>query len=115
MPNGIEPLKDLEARGDILIMRGLTGAWKDIPLPRLGRKNVNGQEVMEGGSGRWKTVFWDHLREAGRAGKRVDDGTCRVIPWSLCQLLIFVSLDRVYLFLGRCAYSRDGRRHKVAC
>ncbi|ADV24471.1 transcription initiation factor TFIIE subunit beta [Cryptococcus gattii E566] len=73
MPNGIEPLKDLEARGDILIMRGLTGAWKDIPLPRLGRKNVNGQEVMEGGSGRWKTVFWDHLREAGRAGKRVDD------------------------------------------
>lgn len=101
MPNGIEPLKDLEARGDILIMRGLTGAWKDIPLPRLGRKNVNGQEVMEGGSGRWKTVFWDHLREAGRAGKRVDDGTCRVVPWSLCRLLIFVSFGQNLSILGQ--------------
>ncbi|WVO18622.1 hypothetical protein L204_106341 [Cryptococcus depauperatus] len=73
MPNGIDSLKDLEGRGDILIMRGLTGPWKDIPLPRLGRKNVNGMEITDGGNVRWKMVFWDHLREAGKAGKRVDD------------------------------------------
>ncbi|WRT69949.1 uncharacterized protein IL334_006940 [Kwoniella shivajii] len=73
MPNGIGPLGDLESKGDILIMRGLTGAYKDIPLPRLGRKNLNDQGINDGGATRWKTVFWDHEREKGLAGKRVDD------------------------------------------
>ncbi|WVQ84252.1 hypothetical protein IAT38_006404 [Cryptococcus sp. DSM 104549] len=73
MPQGLEQLRELEDKGDILIMRGLTGAWKDIPLPKLGRKNFNGLGVTEGGQARWKTVFWDHLKEAGKAGKRVDD------------------------------------------
>ncbi|WVQ66781.1 uncharacterized protein L199_004972 [Kwoniella botswanensis] len=73
MPNGINPLGELEAKGEVLIMRGLTGHFKDIPLPRLGRKNLNGYLINEGGNGRWKTVFWDHEREKGLAGKRVDD------------------------------------------
>ncbi|WWC91981.1 uncharacterized protein L201_006935 [Kwoniella dendrophila CBS 6074] len=73
MPNGINPLGELEQKGDILIMRGLTGPFKDIPLPRLGRKNLNGFGVTEGGNSRWKTVFWDHEREKGLAGKKVDE------------------------------------------
>ncbi|TYJ53871.1 hypothetical protein B9479_005492 [Cryptococcus floricola] len=73
MPNGVEPLKDLESRGDVMIMRGLGANFKDIPLPRLGRLNVNGEDLLGGPTTRWKMVFWDHLKEAGRAGKRVDD------------------------------------------
>ncbi|KAK8853485.1 hypothetical protein IAR55_004192 [Kwoniella newhampshirensis] len=73
LPNGIAPLGELEEKGDILIMRALSGPFKDIPLPRLGRPNVNGLKIMEGGNARWKTVFWDHAREAGKAGKSVED------------------------------------------
>ncbi|WWC72290.1 uncharacterized protein I206_106252 [Kwoniella pini CBS 10737] len=73
MPNGVAPLGELESKGEILIMRGLTGPFKDIPLPRLGRKNLNGVGILEGGNSRWKTVFWDHEREKGLAGSRVDD------------------------------------------
>ncbi|WWD19919.1 hypothetical protein CI109_104391 [Kwoniella shandongensis] len=73
LPTGIAQLGELEEKGDILIMRALSGPFKDIPLPRLGRKNVNGLKIMEGGNARWKTVFWDHAREAGKAGKKVDE------------------------------------------
>ncbi|OCF44547.1 transcription initiation factor TFIIE subunit beta [Kwoniella heveanensis CBS 569] len=73
MPGGVGPLAELEQKGDILIMRALTGPFKDIPLPRLGRKNINGLKINEGGNARWKTVFWDHEKEKGLAGKKVDE------------------------------------------
>lgn len=56
-------------------MRALTGAeFKDVPLPKLGRKNVHGVKITEGRNDRWKAVWWDEIRERGRSGKRVDDG-----------------------------------------
>jgi transcription initiation factor TFIIE subunit beta len=70
-------LEELEASEDIIIMRGLgTEAWKMCGLPRLGRASgVNGLKVNEGGGGaRMKSVWWDHVKERGRAGKRVEDG-----------------------------------------
>ncbi|WVR09679.1 hypothetical protein IAU60_006754 [Kwoniella sp. DSM 27419] len=73
MPGGINPIGELEQKGDVLIMRALTGPFKDIPLPRLGRKNLSGLKVNDGGSARWRTVFWDHEKEKGVAGKRVDE------------------------------------------
>ena len=63
-------LEDLEKRGDVLIMRSLTGHFKDVPLPRLGRVNGLGMGLNEGGNGRWKSVWWDEVRERGRAGER---------------------------------------------
>ncbi|KAK4689449.1 transcription initiation factor TFIIE subunit beta, partial [Tremellales sp. Uapishka_1] len=67
-------LEEMEANGDILIMRSLNqGLFKDVPLPRLGGKNVNGLGLMEGGSARWRTIFWDAEKERGRAGNKVED------------------------------------------
>jgi len=76
-PASISMLEDLERRGDVLIMRALTGNFRDAPLPKLGRENGLGLRINDGassGNGRWKTVWWDEVRERGRAGKRVDDG-----------------------------------------
>ena len=77
-PNGISIIEDLERRGEVLIMRSLTGQFKDVPLPRLGKANRLGLKINDnvGGAGqRFKSIWWDDLRERDRAGKRVDDGT----------------------------------------
>ena len=76
-PASLGMLEDLEKRGDLLIMRALTGTFKDLPLPKLGRENGMGLRINDSGSSgnaRWKSVWWDEVRERGRAGKRVDDG-----------------------------------------
>ena len=58
-----------------MIMRGLTGQeFKDVPLPPLGQKNAFGLGITEGRNERWKTVWWDDLKERGRTGKRLDQG-----------------------------------------
>ena len=76
-PNGLTMVEDLEKRGDVQIMRALTGSFKEAPLPRLGQTNSLGLKINDGGSSgnqRLKTVWWDELRERERAGERVDDG-----------------------------------------
>jgi len=80
-------LEDLETRGDLLIMRALTGAFKDLSLPKLGRDNGMGFKINDSGTSgnaRWKSVWWDEVRERGRAGRRVDDGECL---WISCHHL----------------------------
>jgi transcription initiation factor TFIIE subunit beta len=68
-------LEELETKGDLMIMRGLTGQeFKDVPLPALGQKNAFGVGITEGRNERWKTVWWDDLKERGRAGKRLTQG-----------------------------------------
>lgn len=58
-----------------MIMRGLTGQeFKDVALPALGQKNAFGVGITEGRNERWKTVWWDDLKERGRAGKRQPQG-----------------------------------------
>jgi hypothetical protein len=75
MPECVAALEELEAKGEVQIMRSLNqGLYKDLPLPPLGRKNANKVGLMEGGEKRWKMVFWDDVTERGRGGKRVDDG-----------------------------------------
>lgn len=73
-------LDNLERKGDILIMRALTGPFKDVALPKLGKKNSQGLKINDNGnsaSQRLRTVWWDDVRERGRAGKRVEDGEYR--------------------------------------
>ncbi|GFZ51110.1 hypothetical protein JCM24511_08868 [Saitozyma sp. JCM 24511] len=65
-------LEELETGGSVLIMRTL-GPFRETALPPLGRKNADGLGINDGGPGRMKSVFWDDVREKGRAGKRVDD------------------------------------------
>ena len=70
-------IEDLEKRGEVLVMRGLAGTFKDAPLPKLGKTNVHGLKINDqtGAPGqRFRTVWWDDLKERGRAEKRVDDG-----------------------------------------
>jgi len=74
-PISITALEELEAKGDLMIMRGLTGQeFKDVALPALGQKNAFGVGITEGRNERWKTVWWDDLKERGRAGKRQPQG-----------------------------------------
>jgi transcription initiation factor TFIIE subunit beta len=74
-PISITALEELEAKGDLMIMRGLTGQeFKDVALPALGQKNAFGIGITEGRNERWKTVWWDDLKERGRAGKRQPQG-----------------------------------------
>ncbi|ORX40493.1 hypothetical protein BD324DRAFT_611003 [Kockovaella imperatae] len=74
-PNGTSIIEDLERRGEIQVMRSLTGQFKDPPLPRLGRKNILGLKINDSGNGgsRMRSLWWDDLRERDRAGKRADD------------------------------------------
>jgi transcription initiation factor TFIIE subunit beta len=77
---------ELEANGSILIMRTL-GTFRDTALPPLGRKNADGLGINDsdkGGGARLKSVFWDEVRERGRAGKRVEDGQCHSIQSDGC-------------------------------
>ena len=76
-PTTLGLLESLEAQGDVIVMRSLTGNFKDIALPKLGRANVLGQKVNDpgtSGNARWKSVWWDEVRERGKSGKRVEDG-----------------------------------------
>jgi transcription initiation factor TFIIE subunit beta len=74
-PISIAALEELEAKGDLMIMRGLGGTeFKDVPLPALGLKNAFGVGITEGRNDRWKTVWWDDLKERGRTGKRLTQG-----------------------------------------
>ena len=74
-PISMQALEELEQKGDLMIMRGLTGQeFKDVPLPPLGKKNAFGLGITEGRNERWKTVWWDELKERGRTGKRLDLG-----------------------------------------
>lgn len=79
-PNGIGMVEEMELKGEILIMKALTGQFKDLPLPPLGMPNVHGLKINDqGGPGalRFKMVFWDDMNERGRTGKRVDQGEHR--------------------------------------
>lgn len=69
-----EYLNALESDKSVLVLRGLTGRWKDAGMPPLGRPTAWGERVDSGD--RWKMVFWDELRERGRAAERLDDGEC---------------------------------------
>jgi transcription initiation factor TFIIE subunit beta len=74
-PISMSAIEELEAKGDLMIMRGLTGQeFKDVALPALGQKNAFGVGITEGRHERWKTVWWDDLKERGRAGKRQSQG-----------------------------------------
>jgi transcription initiation factor TFIIE subunit beta len=74
-PISMSAIEELEAKGDLMIMRGLTGQeFKDVALPALGQKNAFGVGITEGRTERWKTVWWDDLQERGRAGKRQSQG-----------------------------------------
>lgn len=67
-------MEELEKDGSVLILRSLTGKLKDAPLPELGRSNAWGEKLNAGGPERWRTVFFDTIRENNRATSRVDDG-----------------------------------------
>lgn len=67
-------MEELEKDGSVLILRSLTGKLKDAPLPELGRANAWGEKLNAGGPERWRTVFFDTIRENSRATNRVDDG-----------------------------------------
>lgn len=67
-------LEELEKEGQVLILRSLTGKLKDAPLPELGRENAWGERLNAGGPERFRTIFWDDLKERSRASARVDDG-----------------------------------------
>lgn len=73
-PELVAYMEELEKDGSILILRSLTGKLKDAPLPALGKENAWGDKLNGGGPERWRTVFWDELKERGRAADRVDDG-----------------------------------------
>ncbi|BEI84506.1 hypothetical protein CcaverHIS002_0411100 [Cutaneotrichosporon cavernicola] len=66
-------MDELEKDGSIMILRSLTGRLKDAPLPPLGRENGFGEKLNAGGPERWKTIFYDSIRENGRATPRVED------------------------------------------
>ncbi|KAL1405255.1 hypothetical protein Q8F55_008881 [Vanrija albida] len=66
-------MENLEKEGQILILRGLTGKFKDATLPALGRENVHGDRINGGGPERWRMVFWDELKERNRTVPRVED------------------------------------------
>jgi transcription initiation factor TFIIE subunit beta len=66
--------EELEKDGSIMILRSLTGRLKDAPLPPLGRENAWGEKLNAGGPERWKTIFFDTIRENGRSTARVEDG-----------------------------------------
>lgn len=77
VPQGIEltpMIEELEREGQILILRSLTGKLKDAPLPELGRENAWGERLNAGGPERWRTIFWDDLKERNRTAARVEDG-----------------------------------------
>ncbi|EIW66129.1 hypothetical protein TREMEDRAFT_35345, partial [Tremella mesenterica DSM 1558] len=70
----LNPLTEMETRGEILIMRSLGAQeFRDAPLPRLGRPNVYGLKITDGRPDRWRCVWWDELKERGKTGKRVVD------------------------------------------
>lgn len=73
-PELVGYMEELEKEGSVLILRSLTGKLKDAPLPALGKENAWGDKLNGGGPERWRTVFWDELKERGRAADRVDDG-----------------------------------------
>lgn len=85
-------MEELEKDGSVLILRSLTGKLKDAPLPELGRENAWGEKLNAGGPERWKTVFFDTIRENSRATSRVDDGELKSVGYQLT--------DRVHLCVG---------------
>ncbi|KAK1922289.1 hypothetical protein DB88DRAFT_497772 [Papiliotrema laurentii] len=73
-PNGMAMLEALERMGEIMIMKALSGSFKEIALPPLGEKNTQGLGINDLGSSgyqRYKSLWWDDTRERGRAGKRL--------------------------------------------
>jgi transcription initiation factor TFIIE subunit beta len=77
--DGNQILENLEKAGHVLIMRALGGMFKDVPLPKLGEKNVHGLYLTEAGTSggqtsRFKVIFWDDMKERDKVGKRVDQG-----------------------------------------
>ncbi|KAL7424014.1 hypothetical protein Q5752_001599 [Cryptotrichosporon argae] len=79
-PEAAQYVDELERNGDVLVLRSLAGRLKDAPLPALGRQNGFGEKINAGGQERWRMIFWDDLKERGRAGIRVDDET--VAAWA---------------------------------
>jgi hypothetical protein len=76
-PNGMAMLEALERMGEIMIMKALSGSFKEIALPPLGEKNTQGLGINDLGSSgyqRYKSLWWDDTRERGRAGKRLSQG-----------------------------------------
>lgn len=91
--NGIGMLEDMEKKGEILIMKALTGSFKDIPLPPLGMPNLHGFKINDqgvAGAQRFRMVFWDDMNERGRTGKRVDQGELRHIRAGLTRQTLFL-------------------------
>lgn len=111
------------------------GPFRETALPPLGRKNADGLGINDGGPGRMKSVFWDDVREKGRAGKRVDDGECAAqtsvlgrdrpaFPWNILPApnkntsfggtgVPMLMRRRVRVLMGRRA-NRRNRRHRQA-
>jgi hypothetical protein len=77
VPNGVEltpMINELQREGQILVMRSLTGKFKDWTLPPLGRPYANGEAFDAGGAERWRTFWWDDLKERNRTAPRAEDG-----------------------------------------
>lgn len=111
VPQGLEltsMIDELEKDGQILILRSLTGKLKDAPLPELGRENAWGERLNAGGPERWRTIFWDDLKERNRTAPRAEDGAFRA--WKSKD----GTDSRVHLRVGGRAHRRDGRRRQAA-
>jgi len=74
-------LAEMEQKGEVLIMKALTGSFKDVALPKLGAKvmdqstglyTIGLNDPGSSGYGRYRCVWWDTVRERGRAADRVD-------------------------------------------
>jgi hypothetical protein len=93
------------------------GPFRETALPPLGRKNADGLGINDGGPGRMKSVFWDDVREKGRAGKRVDDGEWaappRVSVATAARFPEHPSSDKEYFILGCCEPQLIRRRVRV--
>ena len=80
-PNGLQWFQAMEEKGEILIIKSLTGSFKDLPLPKMGMKNAAGIGIDEPGTSgfsRFKSAWWDEIKERGRAAERVDQ--CELLP-----------------------------------
>ena len=105
-------LEEMEKEGKIQIMKALSGSFKDGVLPPLGGQNVHGLGINDlGNSGyqRFRSVWWDDAVERGRAGKRLDQGTCFELLLGACipstsEFAGSRLICRIYLHVGQGRY-----------
>lgn len=97
-----EMLAEMEQKGEVLIMKALTGSFKDVALPKLGAKvmdqstglyTIGLNDPGSSGYGRYRCVWWDTVRERGRAADRVDQSECDdVFDSGRCLCAAFINM-----------------------